>query len=137
GAAQALHPAQQVLDGQRRDLMDRAVRDRHGQRLGPQAFAAASLARALAHELLVLRPHVLGRSLLVAARRAAEYALEVRLVGELAAVLTPVPDADLVVGAVEQDLLVLRVEVLPGDVRRDAEVLAGRPQDRARPTVLV
>ncbi len=136
GPAQGLHPAQQVLDRQARDLMDRLLTDGHGEGFGTQARALARLAGAFAHILFVLPPHIFGGRLAVAAGRVGQHTFEGHVKREVAAVGAGVLDAHFFIRTVEQQLLVLRLEFAPGFIDLDAKRAADRMQRRARPTVV-
>jgi len=136
GAAQRLHPAQQVFDGQRGDLVDGATGDGHGQRFGAQTVALARVARALAHVLLVFGAHVVGSGLAVAAGDIVQHAFELRGEGEMAAVVTMVLDQQVLVRSIEQQVALPLGQVAPGDIGGDAKVTARLQQDGARPAIV-
>ena len=84
---------------------DRLVVDRDRERDRLEARALAGRAGHLAHEARELLPARVRLGLGVAALHVGDRALEVRVVGPLAAVAVLVPDVDLLVQAVQQRLL--------------------------------
>ena len=102
---------------------DRLVVDRDRERDRLEARALAGRAGHLAHEARELLPARVRLGLGVAALHVGDRALEVRVVGPLAAVAVLVPDVDLLVQAVQQRLLRLGGQPLPRGVGAEPDGL--------------
>ena len=127
-AAQRRGPVERLGHRQGRDLGDVAPVHGHRERLGPQPTALAGGARLLDHELLELRPDVLGLGLLEPALEVRDDPLERRDVAVLAALVAVAHDDLLVLGRVQQVLDRLVRQVL----HRDVDPPAARGEDRLR-----
>ena len=115
---------------QRRELVDAEAADAHRARLGPQARALARRARHHRHELLDLLALELGFRLAVAPLEVVDDPLELRRVGAPAPVAVAVGDLDAVaVGAEEEEVLGVVVEVLPRQLEVDVVLLGDRLGD--------
>ena len=124
-----LQPRQErraVADRHRRDLGDRAVVDRDGQRDRLEPGPLAGRARDLPHVAFVLLAHAVAVGLAVAALHPGDDPLEGGVVGALAAVAVAVADVDLLVVAVQQGLLRLLGEPLPRGVEPEPHGQAER-----------
>ena len=118
-------------DGHLRELVNVLVADRDGEHLGLQAGAVADRAWPEGHVLLDAFALRGGVGLAVAPLEARDDALEGEHVG--AAAVHPVAIADvhaLALGAVEEQILFLLGQVLPGLVERDLVALGDRLDDR-------
>ncbi len=123
-------PRQRRADAQVRELVDRHPRHEHRARLGPQPGAAARRARPHAHVLLDLLARELGVGLAVASLEVGDDPLEARLVGAPAAVAVAIGDLHgLAVRAVEEQLAVLLLQLLPRRLEVDAVALGDRLAD--------
>ena len=118
GQLQLVEPLDRAPRAHRRQLVDAQPAQLHGQALGPQPRAVALRARAHRHVLLDLVPRPLGVGLAVAPLQVVHDALEAGHVAALAPVAVLVGDVDaLAVGAVEERLAHVLVQVLPGRVQ--------------------
>ena len=136
------HGVDGALDREAAQLVDVAPVHRHGQRLGLEPRPVTLGAGHLAHVLLDLLTRPVGLRFAVAPLQPRDDALEVRVVRARAVepVLVGDPHGP-VARAVEDELLVLRLQLLPGRVEVEAtelghprlqahEVLAARPGPR-------
>ena len=118
-----------LADRQLADLVDVLSADRDRERRGPQPRALAHRARHEAHVTLDDLPHPIGLRLGVAALDPRDHAFVLRRVRTLTPVPVLVPDRDLLRrGAVEDDLLGRRLELLPRRRRAEAVLLAHRDE---------
>ena len=110
--------------------IDVLVEDGDGQRLNPQAFAAAGRAGPAGHEALQLAADVVGGGLAVAPLQVRDHALVVRLEEAVVAFLVDVLDRDRValLAAVEDDVHLVLRELGHRDVEWDLVVLGHRLQ---------
>ncbi len=150
---QLLHEARGRVDGHPRHLDDRLpllddliraaspgddVADGHRPALGAQALALARRARLVAEVAQVVLAHALGGGLLEAAHEHGDDSLEARLVGAAAPALAPADAHRLVARAIEEHLLQVAGEVLPGLVERHLEAVRERldhPEGPAAPAL--
>ena len=116
-----------LVDGQGAHLGDRLAAHRHRQAHRLEAAALARRARHLAHEALEALTAGVGLGLTVPPLDVGAHALELGVVGTLAAVAVGGDDVDLGRVAVEQRLARLGGQLLPRRVEVEAELLAQRP----------
>ena len=132
-----------LLDRHPRDLHDALARhiahvpDRHRAAFRAQALALAGAAGFVAEVAQVMLAHALGGGLLEAPHQHRDDAFEAGLVGAGAAALAPADAHRLVARAVEQQVLDLARQLLPGPVQRDLERAGERLDHPERPAALL
>ena len=112
-----------LQDGQVGELGNRLVPDAYGKNLGLEARAVARRARNLAHVGVELFGHCRGLGFLAFALNVLNRSLETRRVGALAPPAVAELHRDLVVLAVEDSVLDLLRQRLPGRPHREAQLL--------------